>query len=518
MTIKLPLYILLILFGLVSANNLLFTSIREQYYQEKLIVDGNIPRNLNGTVFRNGFGKFEGNGFKFNHLFDSLSLILKFNIIDGEVYFKSRLLDSKYYNDSLIGEPLYRTLGGYTPRMTPKQELETKLHLMHDNLNANIIRIGDKLFAVSDLAGNIEIDPETLYDKGKYHFDKPYEHENIITSAHPVRWTANSRPDMVFNYEADIINMKYRLYFILENQKQNQKQNLIKNYFYDIPTTRFSFIHSFSMTQKYLIFIEYPIYWNIKAIYDSVVILPSLEWNQTDNSRIHIIDLTNLDFGLNITSILIHTKPFFALHHINAFELKSELADNIYLDLITYPNSSILDYFYMNNILKKTNETGFLGGNYTKIIINLDNKNKSNHYIKFIDEYYINDYIEMPTVNPKYRGLPYHHFYAFTSSGKLIKVNRITGEIMTWTREGRHIPTEPVFIPLDFTRRDKEKNKITKECCKNTLDDVGVVVSVVLDSLKNTSYLLFLDARTMKEIAVAWISIPIPMTCHGFFE
>jgi hypothetical protein len=89
---------------------------------------------------------------------------------------------------------------------------------------------------------------------------------------------------------------------------------------------------------------------------------------------------------------------------------------------------------------------------------------------------------------------------------------------MTWSLPGRHIPTEPVFIPLDFTLRDNEKNKITQGCCKNTLDDVGVIVSVVLDSLKNTSYLLFLDARTMKEIAVAWISIPIPMTCHGFFE
>lgn len=539
--------------GINNNSNLIFKSIEKEYYDEKLIIEGYIPTTINGTLFRNGFGKFEGEGFKFNHLFDSLALILKFNIDNGDVYFQSRLMNSKYYNQSKYEMPLYRTLGGLSPNMTHKQEIETKLHFMHDNLNANIVLIGDNLVAISDLAGDIMIDMDTLDVTGNYNFINQ-EKLNIITSAHPQEWSVNK--NIIFNYESDIMEMKYKFYFI-NTSEPLKGETYSKKYFYEFKTDKFSYVHSFSLTRKYLIFIEYPIYWNIDDIINSVDILKSLKWVENITTKVHIIDLSNTESEI----ITLETKPFFSLHHINAFDFLDENkeVDNIFLELITYENSSILDYFYMNNLLNlntNTNKNKIPGGNYSKLIINLNkNKQKDKQNIELITEIFIKELIEMPSVNPIFKGLPYKYFYSITDTGKIIKVNIITGEILYWSNN-YDIPTEPIFIPynssyknnnrfdfdfeFNFDNISKSKGDLTfckdRICNNNNYncipdyiwnindmnfdfeEDNGIIVSVVLDVNKEKSYLLFLDAKTMKELAKAYISTHIPFTCHGFFQ
>jgi carotenoid cleavage dioxygenase-like enzyme len=480
--------------GTFINSSLLFTSFEKNYYEEKLKIEGFIPRTINGTIYRNGFGKFEGNGFKLNHLFDSLSLLLKFEIKDSNIYFNARILDSIYYNDSLKGIPLYRTLGGTTPGMNEKQSLETKMHFMHDNMNANIIMMRDNLFAISDLAGDILIDQETLKFESKYKF-KNDEKNNFISCAHPEKWVANR--DIVFNYETDLENMIYKFYYI--NTSISTKGDLEKHYFYDIPTKNFSYIHSFSVTKHYIIFIEYPFFWNIKEIIDSVVILPSLKWIPEMKTKIHIIDLNNINSEL----ITIETKAFFSFHHINAFDIYNKVnnelnVSNIFLELITYEDASIFENFYMSNLLN-VSENGLKGGNYSKIIINLDRKHKLTYFEMFTHKIN-NEMIEMPTVNQKYKGQFSTFFYSFTESGKIIKVNTITGFVQEWYKK-YHIPSEPIFISnTDLS------------------EDDGFIVSVVLDSRSEKSYLLILNAIDMKEMAIGHISTHIPLTCHGFYK
>ncbi len=544
-----------------SSDSLLFKSINSDYIEEKLRISGVIPKFINGTIYRNGFGKFEGHNFKFNHLFDSLSLILKFEIVGGNVYFQSRLLDTKYYNDSLDKIPLYRTLGGTHPPLNFKERIETKMHFMHDNLNANVIMINNKLFAVSDLAGDIVINKETLQYQEKYKFMNDQK-LNFITSAHPEKWITNK--NIIINYESDLERMMYKFYYI---ESYDDNHPMEKEYFANIPTNRFSYVHSFSLTESYIVFIEYPFFWDIEKIVDSVVILPSLKWDPNAKTKIHIINLYNTRNDI----ITIETEPFFSFHHINAFEYYNNVSNenesdglSIFIELITYSDATIFDNFYMNNLLNNTNHNKIIkGGNYSKIIINIDKKHKISYFKMFTHK--INtETIEMPVINPEYKGTFYKYFYAFTESGKLIKVDVISGDVMEWY-EVDNIPSEPIFIPINNinnineinnfynfkTQKSayldiKDNNSCFNSFIKNNIynstdseytlkyekyyqgyiknygtskdEDNGVIVSVVLDTIRKISYLLFLDARTMTEIARADISTHIPLTCHGFFE
>ena len=249
---------------------------------------------------------------------------LKFNIDNGDVYFQSRLMNSKYYNQSKYEMPLYRTLGGLSPNMTHKQEIETKLHFMHDNLNANIVLIGDNLVAVSDLAGDIIIDMDTLDVTGDYNFINQ-EKLNIITSAHPQEWSVNK--NIIFNYESDIMEMKYKFYFINTSEPLKEGQKYSKKYFYEFKTDKSS---SFSRLQAVLE--NYKVEDYRKNIYP---------FNSSE--YLSYINKTSFEDSLKFTNLFqIDTKLGFIRTPIEPKSwVKSEYITNLFNQKLTVGNSDV---------------------------------------------------------------------------------------------------------------------------------------------------------------------------------
>ena len=83
---------------------------------------------------------------------------------------------------------------------------------------------------------------------------------------------------------------------------------------------------------------------------------------------------------------------------------------------------------------------------------------------------------------------------------QLVKVDVSTGLSMEWYREG-HFPGEPVFVPSPHAERE----------------DDGVLLSVVLNTETNTSYLLVLDAKNLQQIAKAFVPHSILFGYHGTY-
>jgi carotenoid cleavage dioxygenase-like enzyme len=71
---------------------------------------------------------------------------------------------------------------------------------------------------------------------------------------------------------------------------------------------------------------------------------------------------------------------------------------------------------------------------------------------------------------------------------------------MTWYVAGLY-PGEPVFVPAP----------------KAQAEDDGVLLSVVLDIGKDSSFLLVLDAATLEELARAEAPHAIPFHFHGSY-
>jgi carotenoid cleavage dioxygenase-like enzyme len=83
---------------------------------------------------------------------------------------------------------------------------------------------------------------------------------------------------------------------------------------------------------------------------------------------------------------------------------------------------------------------------------------------------------------------------------QLVKVDLRSGASTTWWAPGCY-PGEGVFVGRPG----------------RVAEDDGVVLSVVLDAARGTSFLLVLDAATLAEIARAELPHPVLLGYHGQF-
>jgi beta,beta-carotene 9',10'-dioxygenase len=112
--------------------------------------------------------------------------------------------------------------------------------------------------------------------------------------------------------------------------------------------------------------------------------------------------------------------------------------------------------------------------------------------------------LELPRIDYRRNGRPYRYVYggAVTDTflGRIVKIDIERGERSGWEEDGC-FAGEPVFVPEPGAEAE----------------DAGVLLSVVLDSRAETSFLLVLDAATLEERARAEVPHRIPLSFHGQF-
>ncbi|UPX15036.1 Torulene dioxygenase [Ascochyta rabiei] len=107
---------------------------------------------------------------------------------------------------------------------------------------------------------------------------------------------------------------------------------------------------------------------------------------------------------------------------------------------------------------------------------------------------------ELPTINPAFSTKQARFIYTILDTGlssyidSLAKTDLVTGETLTWSTKN-HTPGEAVFVAV--------------------AEDEGYLLSVVLDGETDTSYLLCLDARNLREDARASANVPVAIGFHG---
>lgn len=121
--------------------------------------------------------------------------------------------------------------------------------------------------------------------------------------------------------------------------------------------------------------------------------------------------------------------------------------------------------------------------------------------------------LEFPAINKKFVGRKNRYYYAsgLTSLGEfknaVAKVDAAEKEILCWRGEENQIVGEPVFVPHpDFDYEDPE------------MEDEGMLLCPVTDYRDEAvDLLVFINPKTMKEVARAEFTTQIPPSIHGLF-
>lgn len=447
-------------------------------------IRGEIPSWLSGTLLRNGPAKFQV-GDKRVDWFDGLAMLHAFTFTPQEVLYANRFLRSEQYYimtvekslnfSGFAQDPCPKVFKNQTSRFIP----EEMRHIQ--NADVSIQEYADKMVALTEAPLPVVFDPETLATMGVFTYQDELS-QGQWESAHPQHDLADQES---VNY---FIRFGEKSSYVVWKMKDGESSREI---IAEIPVERPAYMHSFALTEHYVILAEFPFVVNpLDLMQSKKPFIFNYKWQPERGTVFLVIERST---G-NVTKI--KGEPFFAFHHVNAFDKEGK----IYMDIVTHPNADVMNVISYDGKKEKNGKSEKT--KLERFTITMDSKIISRQTL-------FSESIEMPRVPAEKTAHEYRYAYvvdySFPNSLKdsrpLYKVDTLSKSAKSWSEEGC-FPGEPIFVSRPGSQEE----------------DDGVVLSLVLDFARQQSFLLILDAKEMEELARAEAPHAIPIGLHGSFR
>lgn len=461
-----------------------FTSLNAELKYKNLPIEGTVPTWLYGSLIVAGPGKYEINNSQARTWLDGFAMLHRFSFNNGKVSYVNKFVETNYYNDSCKKGAMSDSACPCDPNASYFTKLAAALsdsndRPPYDNANVNVVCHDHAFFTITETPGNIAFDRRTLKTKGRITFKDNLKAQ--VSCAHPfIDPQTGEWINFATTYARKSVYTLYKM-----GPKSLERIPLAT-----IPVSYPSYMHSFSVTQHYIILIEIPF---VVSAYDLAIngkpYIENFNWKPKQETKVSVFSRS--------TGNLIKTyslEPFFTLHQVNAFEDGSK----IIIDLIAYPDNSVVKSYCLKDILNDNNHV-FPQGTLKRITIDTAAQKIQMQPLNTTP-------IEMPRINPDVVAKRYSYVYGLSSQDgkhyydRIVKINTINGSVTNWNCQHCY-PSEAVFVASPT----------------NQGEDDGVLLSIVLDGATKKSFLLILDAKTMKEIGRVNLEHHIPFTVHGNF-
>ena len=464
-----------------------YQSLPHEYAYEITDIEGEIPPELTGTLFRNGPGLLDIGGMPVHHPFDGDGMISSFTFKDGKAYFRNRFVRTEaYVAEQEEGKILYRGVFG---TQKPGGWLNNAFDFRLKNIaNTNVIYWGDKLLALWEAAEPHRLDPETLETIGIDYLDGILRSGDAF-AAHP--WIDPSckldggAPCLVnFSIEPGL-SSKITLF------EFNPDGKLLRRHSHSVPG--FSFIHDFAITPNYAIFCQNPVSFNpLPFALGFRGAGECVEFQPNKPTKIILIPRNPQDREVKIFEV----SSGFIFHHANAFEV----GEKIYLDSIAYVS---LPQVQPDSNYTEVDFNKLDPGKLWRFTIDLQAETVGKELLE-------SRCCEFPTLNPDKVGRDYRYLFigaAHNNTGTnaplqaILKLDLQTGKRDLHSFAGSGYVSEPIFVP---------KPNGTKE-------DEGWILTLVYDGSQHRSHLVILDGENIQGNPVAKLHLQhhIPYGLHG---
>jgi len=453
-------------------------------------IEGEIPTNLQGTLFRNGPGLLDINGQKYHHPFDGDGMICAFTFTNGKAYFQNRFVRTKgFVEEQKAGKILYRGVFG---TQKPGGWLANAFDLRIKNIaNTNVIYWGKKLLALWEAAEPHRLDPNNLATLGMEYFDRVLQAGDAF-AAHPridpsCEWD-DGKPRLV-NF-----SIKPGASTTITIYELDEAGKIVQRHAHSVPG--FAFIHDFAITPNYCILFQNPVSFNpLPFVFGWQGAGQSIKFNPKEPTRIIIIPRHS---NTSISGVkILETQSGFVFHHANAFEQDNE----IYIDSVCYESLATVE---PSSDYQETDFDALSPGQLWRFVVNLNEQTVRRQMLE-------SRCCEFPWVHPKKVGTLHRYLYlgaAHAASGNaplqaILKIDQFSGERQLWSAAPEGFVSEPVFVPATDAVNE----------------DDGWIMTLVYDSVQHRSSLVILDARNLHQNSVARLHLKhhIPYGLHGNF-
>jgi all-trans-8'-apo-beta-carotenal 15,15'-oxygenase len=469
-----------------------YRSLKEEYDYWIDDIDGQIPPELSGTLFRNGPGMLDVNGVQIQHPFDGDGMICAIGFQDGRAHFRNRYVRTEgYVAEQAAGKILYRgVFGTQRPGGWLANAFDTKLKNI---ANTQVIYWGGKLLALWEAAQPHRLDPVTLDTLGLESFDGKLA-SGAPFAAHP--WID---PASKFdNGEPCLVNFGIQagLSFTLMIYELDLAGNIRRQHSHPLPG--FAFIHDFAITPNYCIFFQNPVLFNpLPFVFGARGAGECIQFQPDRPTRILLVPRDGVS-----PVITLETKSGFVFHHSNAFEVDGpDQPNEIVIDSICYANLPAVE---AGSDFRDTNFADLAPGQLWRFRMDLAQGTVTRELLN-------ERCCEFPVVHPAKVGQAYRYSYmaaGHSPTGNaplqgIQKVDVLSGTSEFWSAAPQGYVNEPVFVPRGQGPEAAE--------------DEGWLLVMIYDGGRKTSAIVILDATTLTQVARLHLKHHVPYGLHGTF-
>ncbi|KAK8037987.1 torulene oxygenase [Apiospora phragmitis] len=533
-----------------------FEGLTEHRGPVELRVKGNIPTWTAGSLYRTGPGACTVEDtkigtFHISHWFDGLAHTHRFDILAPEggssadngavrvVYFSRRQSDTltKQIKDegrmlsksfAQRSDPCIGMFGKFMAMFQRRGQMYTNVGVtVNANMpafeainNTNRVKSQGHLAGASNLLIGSDVglfaqaDPQTLEITG--YFSQAALHPELKGQMGPAHGMRDSETGDYFSFNLELgVSPTYRVFQV---SADTRKTTILARF-----QSKPAYIHSFFLTKNYVILcipVAHFQWGGAKIVWEGTILEAIAPFDDAEKCYWFIVDRNH---GKGIIAQFMSPATFF-FHTTNAFE--DDDTGDVVCEVIRYASTHIMQGFYYDVLLQRNNKARKFwcdGSKKSDLIGELvryrfaesdfdssqDDQSElpSPEVVLKVTAPHIGD---LPTINDAYACRKHRYTYSMACRGLstlfdgILKVDCETKDVLIWSGPRGHSPSEAIFVP----RPSGEKGQLVDE-------DDGVLLSVVLDGVNKTSYLLCLDAKTMTELGRAECEFAVAITLHG---
>jgi all-trans-8'-apo-beta-carotenal 15,15'-oxygenase len=465
----------------------LATTLREEYDYDASI-EGKLPHDLQGTLYRNGPGLFDRGGMRKRNILDGDGMVQSFRFDGGRCRYRNRFVRTrKFVDEEAAGHFIYQSWSTQSPGGFWKNFLGTDIV---GQAGITVFPWRGRLYAFDECSLPYELDTDDLRTYGISSLGLPKD--LTIYAAH-AKFDAETGEWLHFGV---LYGPSPKLHVTVFKPSGRLKEHRV------LAMPRSVYMHDWAVSGRRLVFVFHPVKlspWPVFLGRSSM--LESLTWKQEWGNLILVLDREGKE-----PPVMLEARACYMWHSVNAYDHGGDVV----VDFIGYDNP---DHFIGKDPIASAVMVGRRGenqypGKLRRYLIN--------PAAKTIREEIIDDgNFEWPRVNERYRCYNYRTAYMLnTMPGEFFwtKVRRVdmrTGKMQSYDFGAGSYLTEPVFVPLPGRRYAPEEPA-----------EPGYLLVEVYDSRIRRSYLAILRAERLAEGPIATVRLKhhVPFSYHGWWS
>ncbi len=436
---------------------------------EPLTIEGKLPPELAGTLYRNGPGTVGVGAQRYAHPFEGDGAVTAIRFGNGRALGASRVTGSPELDAERAANKILYGISASWPR-----RVGNMLRGRDKNTaNTSVMIWQDRLYAMVESSRPTQLEPEALVRIGESDLG------GVVRgafSAHPHR-VASRRA--LYNF--GVMQGRHTQLVAYELPDVGAARELGA-----VPLGGATMLHDFIATDHHLVFFVSPVRVDVPRMLLGLGAFDQLfRWRPSLGTEVIV---TPIDRPRDVTRFT--TEAFYQWHFANAFERDGDIV----IDYIRYPS---FDSFYDIGRIASGGSANVLPGRYHRATLSVAARTLRSEPV-------LDRACEFPTLAPGAEGRPTNTTYLVLGDLAAIgKLDPNTGTVITHELPAGQRTTEPLFV-----RRPNA-----------TRDDDGHILALQHDESTNRACLAVYDAARLPDgpVARAWFDHQVPITFHGVF-